>query len=185
MSPLIVGLGGTTRSGSSSEQALRLALLAARNAGARTEIICGRELLLPPYDPSDTARTPEASRLVKLLRECDGVLLASPGYHGSMSGLIKNALDYTEDMRSDVRPYFDGRAVGCIVCAYGWQATGTTLVALRSVIHALRGWPTPLGVGINSGLSVFDSSGNCSDAGVLAQLEMVGQQVVRFANVMR
>jgi len=74
-----------------------------------------------------------------------GLIVASPGFHGGPSGLIKNALDHLEELRGDDRPYLDGRAVGCIVCAAGWQATAT-----RSTVHALRGWPTPLGVTINS-----------------------------------
>jgi FMN reductase len=182
MGPLIVGIGGTTRSGSSSESALRLALASAKDQGARIEIVCGADLILPPFDPSDSARSAGAIRLVQLLRECDGVILSSPGYHGSLSGLLKNALDYTEDMRLDERPYLEGRAVGSIVCAQGWQATGTTLAALRSVVHALRGWPTPLGVCINSGLQVFDGRGVCADSGVDQQLHILGQQVVTFAN---
>jgi FMN reductase len=182
MGPLIVGIGGTTRSGSSSESALRLALAAAKDQGARIEIVCGADLILPPFDPCDSARAAGAIRLIQLLRECDGVILSSPGYHGSLSGLLKNALDYTEDMRLDERPYLEGRAVGSIVCAQGWQATGTTLAALRSVVHALRGWPTPLGVCINSGLKVFDGQGACSDSGVDQQLHVLGQQVLTFAN---
>jgi FMN reductase len=183
MGPLIVGIGGTTRSGSSSESALRLALAAARDEGARIEIVCGTDLVLPPFEPSDSARAAGAIRLVQLLRECDGVILSSPGYHGSMSGLIKNALDYTEDMRLDQRPYLEGRAVGSIVCAQGWQATDTTLVALRSLVHALRGWPTPLGVCINSSLKVFDGHGGaCADSDVQQQLDILGRQVVIFAN---
>ena len=63
---------------------------------------------------------------------------------------IKNALDYAEDTAKDARPYLDGRAVGCIACAYGWQATDSTLIAMRSIVHALRGWPTPLGVAANT-----------------------------------
>lgn len=182
MGPLIVGIGGTTRSGSSSESALRLALAAAKGQGARIEIVCGTDLILPPFDPSNSARAAGAVRLVQLLRECDGVILSSPGYHGSLSGLIKNALDYTEDMRLDERPYLEGRAVGAIACAQGWQATGTTLAALRSIVHALRGWPTPLGVCINSGLKVFDGHGTCADSNVDQQLGILGNQVVTFAN---
>lgn len=181
--PLIVGVGGTPRAGSSSECALRIALAAACSLGARTEIICGAQAVLPIYDPTQPERTPEAQRLIRLLRDCDGVIVASPGYHGSISGLIKNTLDYTEDMRDDSRPYLDGRAVGTIVCANGWQATGTTLVTLRSVVHALRGWPTPMGVAINSMLKVFDAGGRCTDRAVADQLELLASQVVNFARM--
>lgn len=177
---LIVGVGGTTRPGSSSETALRIALAAAERPGVRTQIFAGPSLLLPMFAPERPERSDEARALVAALRRADGIVISSPGYHGSMSGLIKNALDYTEDMRSDPQPYFDGRAVGCIACAAGWQATGSTLAALRSVVHALRGWPTPFGAGINTAEGPFDK-GLCKDASVAAQLCIVGEQVVEFA----
>jgi FMN reductase len=142
---------------------------------------CGRDLLLPIYDPTVSERSEATSRLVSLLRMCDGIVISSPGYHGSISGLVKNAVDYAEDLRDDVRPYFEGRAVGCIVCAYGWQATGTTLVGLRTIVHALRGWPTPFGVTINSAVTRFPAEGGCDDAAVINQLNVLGQQVVGFA----
>ncbi len=179
--PFIVGLGGTTRPGSSTERALGFALAAAEAAGAEVELIGGPDLILPMYSPEAPERTPEARRIVAALRRAHGVIIASPGYHGSLSGLIKNALDYVEDMRGDDAPYLDGRAVGLIACASGWQATGTTLVALRSIIHALRGWPTPLGVGVNTIGGLLDPAGNIADPAIAAQLELLGQQVVEFS----
>ena len=89
--------------------------------------------------------------LVDAVRAADGVIIASPGYHGSISGLVKNGLDGLEDLRDDVRPYLDGRAVGLIVAADGAQAAGATLSTLRNIVHALRGWPTPLGVVLTGG----------------------------------
>jgi FMN reductase len=148
--PRILGLGGTTRQGSTSERALRAALDLAEQAGAQTDIVLADELELPAYAPERGAIGPQADRLLELVRRADGLILASPGFHGGPSGLIKNALDHLEELRGDDRPYLDGRAIGCIVCAAGWQATATTLAALRSTVHALRGWPTPLGVTINS-----------------------------------
>lgn len=183
--PFIVGVGGTTRAGSSSEKALRLALRHAETCDAETAIVAGPDLEIPMYAPERSERDPRAAHLVRLLRRADGVILASPGYHGSISGLLKNALDYIEDMRGDAQPYLDGRAVACIVCAYGWQATGTTLTALRSIVHALRGWPTPLGVGINSAVTGFGEDGSCADGEVGKQLAIIGRQVVEFARMRR
>jgi FMN reductase len=183
--PLVVGLGGSGRAGSSSENALRLSLDAAAECGAITQLFAGADLMVPLYDPSVGARSDGAVRLIDALRRADGVLLASPGYHGSMSGVIKNLLDYIEDLRDDSRPYLDGRAVGCIVCAHGWQATGTTLTALRSVVHALRAWPTPVGVAINSAQNVFDKQGVCSSTSIDTQLRLVARQVVDFARMRR
>jgi FMN reductase len=179
--PLIVGIGGTMRAGSTSEMALRAALGAAQKLGARTRMFSGPDLVMDCYDPGSPVRAGNAVALVAALREADGVLLSSPSYHGSISGLIKNALDYTEDMRCDERPYFDGRAVGCIVCADGAQAMGSTLLALRSVIHALRGWPTPYAAVVNSSLKPFEADGNVKDIEVARQLQIVAGQVVEFA----
>ena len=181
--PLIVGIGGTTRDGSSSEKALRIALDAAEELGAETKIFSGSNLVLPMYDPAVTERSLNAIELVESLRSCDGVIVTSPGYHGTISGMVKNALDYVEDMNKDPRVYLDGRAVGCIACAYGWQATGSTMSTLRSIVHALRGWPTPLGVAVNSIETSFDENGVCSDEKVNGMLKILAKQVYDFAQM--
>lgn len=179
--PVIVGIGGTTRAGSSTEKALRFALNAAKALGAETVLLGASDIELPPYAPERPERTPEAKRLVAELRRAHGIIIASPGYHGGVSGLLKNALDYTEDMRTDERVYFDGRSVGCIVTAAGWQGTTTTLSALRSIVHALRGWPTPLGVCINSTEPAFSDDGSCISQSIADQLELLAQQTIEFA----
>jgi FMN reductase len=120
--------------------------------------------------------------LVTAIRAADGVIIASPGYHGSISGLVKNAIDFVEDTAKDARVYLDGVPVGLIATAYGWQATGSTLATLRSIVHALRGWPTPLGAAINSSGGIF-RDGLCSDPSAASQLELVGRQVTRFARL--
>ncbi len=174
----VVGLGGTYRPHSSTELALRIALQGAADQGAEVELFGASALDLPMYRPDNPS--PAATALVTAVREADGIIIASPGYHGGISGLVKNALDYLEELRDDPAPYLHDRGVGCIVTAAGWQATTTTLMALRSVVHALRGWPTPLGVGINSLETKFTEDG-CSSPAVAAQLRLVGEQVVHFA----
>ncbi|TDD08146.1 NADPH-dependent oxidoreductase [Saccharopolyspora terrae] len=181
MTVTVVGIGGSVRPDSQSERVLHAALEGARESGAKVRAITGADLALPFYDPHVTDRSPLATELVEALRGADGVLISSPGYHGMVSGLVKNALDYVEDLRGDSRPYFDGRAVGCIGVAYGWQATVTTLQALRSVVHALRGWPTPLGGAVNSAETRFGPGGACDDEKVGATLRTIGRQVVEFA----
>jgi FMN reductase len=180
-SPLILGIGGTTRAGSASERALRHVLAHARALGARTELLTGPQLVLPIYVPSEGERDLAVHALVSALRRATGIVVASPGYHGSLSGLIKNALDYAEDLRDDQPPYFEDRAVGLIACATGWQATGATLAALRSIVHALRGWPTPLGVAVNTSECRFDAEDRPSSPAVDRQLQILAAQVVRFA----
>jgi FMN reductase len=183
--PFIVGIGGTPRPGSSTERALAVSLKAAEAAGAETLLLSGPNLVLPMYVPGDGERVGEARDLVAAFRRCNGVIIASPAYHGSISGLVKNALDYTEDLRTDDRVYLDGLAIGCIATAGGWQAAGQTLAALRAIAHALRGWPTPLGAMLNTATKMFDEEGNCLDLSSKFQLETVGRQVVEFAQMQR
>src|SRR5215475_12316792 len=115
--------------------AMRHVLQAAGARGARTALLSGPALELPMYQPDNPARNALATSLVAELARADGIIIASPGYHGSISGLVKNALDYAEDLRHDARPYFSGRAVGCIATGGGWPGAINTLGALRDIVH--------------------------------------------------
>jgi FMN reductase len=181
--PFIVGLGGTTRPGSTSERALQVALARAQALGCETLALAGPQLPGDIFDPSRPDRSEAARRLVEALRRADGVLIATPAYHGGISGLVKNALDFTEDLRDGPRVYLQGRAVGCIVCADGAQAMGSTLAALRAIVHALRGWPTPFGAAINSSSKPFGAPGQAADGAAISACELVADEVVGFARM--
>ena len=160
---------------------MRHALEAAERAGARTKLICGPALELPMYQPENPSRSDAARDLVAQLALADGIIIGSPGYHGSISGLVKNALDYAEDLRGDARPYFSGRAVGCIATAGGWPGAVNTLGALRDIVHSLRGWPTPLGAAINTSERTFDEAGKCVVPRVAQMLDSIADEVLGFA----
>jgi FMN reductase len=178
----VLCIGGSTRPGSGSESAVKVCAAAAREAGAEVDLILSRDLMFPIYDTETPERDPRAQRFVEAVRAADALIVASPGYHGSMSGMIKNALDYIEDTNKDDRVYLDGMPVGCVAVAYGWQATVSTLSSLRVTVHALRGWPSPLGATVNaSGGKIFDADGTCTDDGARFQLQTVATQVVEFA----
>ena len=182
--PVIVGIGGTIRAGSTTETALICSLRAAEALGAETRLFGGEFLAkLPIFDPRPCEATPEQMELVEAVRAADGVIVATPGYHGSISGVVKNALDTLEITAKDPAPYFHGKAVGAVVTAYGWQATGSTLSALRAIIHAMRGWPTPFGAALNSTAGLFDEAGACRDPKDAWQLTTVAEQVMEFARM--
>jgi FMN reductase len=182
--PLILGLGGTIRAGSSTEKALVCALARAEALGAETRLLGGAFLgSLPIFDPRPCPSTDAQLELAAAVREADGVIVASPGYHGSISGVIKNALDTLELTGKDAEPYLTAKPVGTIITAAGAQAGGTTLMALRAIIHALRGWPTPFGAALNSAADLFDESGACRDDKDAWQLDTVAEQVMAFANM--
>jgi FMN reductase len=179
----ILGIGGSTRSGSTAECALRASLAVAEKHGAEVRALGGADLMMPLYDPAAARLDPAARVLLDEVVRADGVVLASPAYHGSTSGLVKNALDHVEELRGHERPYLSGRAVGCLTVAQGWQSGVATLSALRTIVHALRGWPTPLGVVVNTAVAGFTPSGECADEHLQAQIETMTRQVVDFARL--
>ncbi|MCR5877985.1 NADPH-dependent FMN reductase [Phenylobacterium sp. J367] len=180
--PRIVGLGGTIRPGSTSEKALLRSLRTAEAAGADVCLLGGEFMSrLPVFDPRPGEVTDAQRELAEAVRGADGIIVATPGYHGSMSGIVKNALDTLELTRSDPQPYFSGKPVGVIVTADGWQAAGTTLMAVRAIIHALRGWPTPFGAALNATTGLFDEAGECLVDKDAWQLATVAEQVMDFA----
>lgn len=176
----VVGIGGTLRPGSSSELLARAVLDACAARGAETRMFDGPTLaLMPHFDPSASERNAHQAELVAAVRRADAIVIASPGYHGGVSGLVKNAIDLLEDLREDARPYFDGRPVGLIVSAAGWQAGGVILSALRDIVHAMRGWPTPIGIAVNSvAQRPFDAVGRLADPALEAQIVALAQQLL-------
>jgi len=176
----VVGIGGSVDAGSQSDRVLRSVLTAVEKLGAEVSVYSGFDLDLPPYH-SGAVVPDSVAEYIAAVRQADAVVITSPGYHGTISGLVKNALDYLEELRGDDRPYLDGRAVGLVAVARGWQASVSTLATLRQVVHALRGWPTPLGLAINSSATTFDESGYTADDSVAGSITVLARQLVDFA----
>ncbi len=181
---LVVGIGGTTRPNSSSERLVRAVLTEVETQGFATQMFGGADLAqLPHFAPENSARTAEQTRLVEAVRDCDGLVLGTPGYHGGVSGLVKNAIDLLEDLRGDTRCYFSGRGVGVVVTAAGWQACGTTLSAMRDIVHAMRGWPTPIGIGINTvAENPFAADGAIATVAVAELIRAMATQIIEPAS---
>ena len=180
----VVGIGGSVDPQSQSDRALRAVLASVTELGASVTHFSGASLDLPPYH-SDAEVPLRARDYIESVRKADAVVIASPGYHGTVSGLVKNALDYLEELRRDPRPYLDGRPVGVLAVARGWQASVGTLGTLREVVHALRGWPTPLGAAINSAENVFDETGACLVPRVGQMLDLIAGEAMSFARSVR
>ncbi len=179
----VVGIGGTLRAGSTSLGALRRALEGAADAGAETELLDLNELRLPMYEPglSLEEHGPEAEHFVDAMREADALVLSTAGYHGTLAGVTKNALDFAQFLSRDERPYFDGRVVGLISTAGGEQAAANANGAMVDVVHALRGVAAPLMVGIPRAWKVTDDAGYVTDDDHGQRLDRLGTLVVELA----
>lgn len=181
---LVVGIGGSRRPGSSTEQVIATVLGELASRGAVTKLYGGESLLFPHYEPG-APLTPAAADYIATVRAADAIVLGSPGYHGGISGLVKNAVDYLEELRDDPAPYLEGKAVGCVTTAHGWQAAVSTLSALRQTVHALRGWPTPYGIAMNVASGQYSFDGRFPGQRADESTGIVASQIMQFVTAFR
>ena len=148
----------------------------------QTRMVSGPALAsLPHYDPSCAERSDKQVEFVNAIREASGLVIGSPGYHGGVSGLVKNAIDLLEDTAKDDRPYLTDMPVAIIVSAAGWQASAVTLTSLRSIVHALRGWPTPLGITVNTTAQTVFEDGILVDSSIRNAVSLQASQILHLA----
>jgi FMN reductase len=177
----LAAIGGTFRPGSSTERALQIASAAAAAAGMEVTCFDGAYIASLPHFRGPEWSEDDGRDMLDAVRGADGLLIATPGYHGTISGMVKNAIDYFEELANDSRPYLEGRPVGLIATAFGHQAANSSINTLRTIVHSLRGWPTPFGAALQIDPETFDDCGACLNSAVREQLELVGRQVAQGA----
>lgn len=174
----VVGLGGSLAARSSTLAALRIALEGAREAGARSDIFDVRAMDLPMYDPDFETVPPAVSRLCDAVYRADGLLWASPLYHGTISGSFKNALDWLELLSDRTPPYLTDKVVGLISTAGGTQGL-QAVNTMEFIVRALRGWAVPLVIPIPQAWRMYDKEGHWHDLRIAEQLQALGKEVTR------
>lgn len=179
-SPLLVGLGGTLRENSRTRSALHAALAIAQTRGARTELLDLRELNLPMYVPDwsiedyPAQQRASVTRFIDACRNAEAMLWASPTYHGTLSGVLKNALDYIELMSKDPAPYLQGRAVGLIAVA-----DPLTFGAMVNAVYELRAWLAPTWVTLAR--ADFDANYHLGNPRAQRRLARLVDELLEFA----
>lgn len=180
----VVGIGGTLRKNSTGLGALKRVLQAAEEAEAETELLDLRELDLPMYTPGKKLGEYGANveRFLEGIREADAVVISTAAYHGTLAGVTKNALDFTQFLARDENPYLDGKVVGLVATAGGDQAATNATGALVHVVHALRGIVAPLMVPIPKARQLSDDEGNITDENYGGRLDNLGELLVDLAS---
>jgi FMN reductase len=176
----IVGLGGSLAAISQSRAALATALEGAEAAGAETELLDIRELDLPMYNPDAHEPTVAAARVIESLYAADGLIWSSPLYQGSISGALKNALDWLHLLGDREPPYLQDKVIG-LICASGGAQALQAINTMEFSVRALRAWAVPYVVPVASAARVFDEAGRIQDQAIEQQLKLLGSEVVRVA----
>ena len=138
----IIGVGGSLASASKSRAALQQALEGASAAGAETRLLDLRELALPMYNPDDDEPNDAAAELIETCYAADGLLWSSPLYQGTISGALKNALDWLHLLGPREPPYLHDKVIGLISAAGGTQGL-QAINTMEFAVRALRGWAVP------------------------------------------
>lgn len=174
----IVAICGSMRGDQSyTRKALKLALEAATKTGATVDLVDLATYSLPLCgSPDDTGDNPQIIEIRERVRAAQGILLGSPEYHNSFSGVLKNALDL---MGSEE---FRGKIVGLLGVAGGSAGAVNTLGHLRVVVRGLGGWSLPVQISIPNVSSAFHRN-QIIDPGLQQRIEFFGKELVRFARL--
>lgn len=173
----VIGISGSRRSGSYTRMAVEIALKGAQEAGAQIRLVDLKDYDLSFCDGEDQENglSEDVFRLRREVSQSHGLILGTPDYHGSFSGVLKNALDLMG---------FDeiaGKMIGLVGVAGGIMGANHALDGLRSIGRALHAWVIPEQASIPEAYKVFDSSGNMVDRNLEKRVRGVGHQVARFA----
>ena len=139
-----------------------------------------RELALPMYNPDDDEPGEAATRVIESCYLADGLIWSSPLYQGTISGALKNALDWLHLLGPREPSYLHDKVIGLISAAGGTQGL-QAINTMEFATRALRGWAVPYVVPVAAAASVFDAEGRIQDQAVGLQLERLGHEVVRVA----
>src|SRR6266540_2529918 len=163
--PKILAFAGSVRSGSYNKKLVKVAAEHARAAGAEVTLIDLRELALPLFDQDfeEAHGLPDnAKKLKSLMREHDGFLISSPEYNSSITGLLKNAIDWASRTETDDEPplvCFRGKVAGLVSASPGQLGGLRGLVHLRAILGNIGVLVIPDQVSIPTAHEAFDEAG--------------------------
>ncbi len=176
----ITGICGSLIANGSTKKALTIALSGAAELGAETTLLELRDIDLVFYGSVPQGEyPPDIVRLRDEIRNSQGIILATPEYHGSLSGALKNMLDL---MSIDD---FETKIVGLVGVAGGHIGAIHSLDTMKTICRNLHCWVLPQEVSIANSGQAFNDDGTVTDPSLEERLLNVGRQVVKFADVQK
>ncbi|MBW4418399.1 MAG: NAD(P)H-dependent oxidoreductase [Myxacorys californica WJT36-NPBG1] len=167
-----VGIAGSLRPESYTFQALTQAVDRLKALDAEVEVLDLRTMNLPLSNGgNDYPDHPDVERLRTAVKEADGLILATPEYHGSVSGVLKNALDL---MSFD---QLDGKVTG-LISVLGGQPNSNALNHLRLIMRWVHAWVIPEQVSIGQVWKAFGQDGKLLDEGLAKRFDQFAQSLL-------
>ena len=174
----VIGLAGEYRATSKSGMLVNLALAMAKDQGADVEFWDLAERPLPLVGEEGCWAHPNVKSFQSLLEQSDAFFLASPEYHGTMSGVMKNTMDWMYDK------HVGGKVFG-LMSTLGGVTNANTLNHMRISLRWLHGWPVPEQLAIGHVKEAFDEAGELVDDELRQRLSSVVNSVLTAAKKLR
>jgi FMN reductase len=171
----VLGVGGSMREGSFSTRAVGVALEMTHELGAETRLLDLREIDLPMFRPERESVPNVVLDVAEAVAWADVYILGTPDYHGSMSGTLKNFLDYHWKE-------FAGKLFATL-CASHEQGL-TVMDQVRTAVRQCYGWSLPYGVSLHSRQD-FDTAGEISNSRLRQRIAMISRDVVVYGALLR
>jgi FMN reductase len=168
-----LAVGSSLREGSYSTLVAKMTLDLSKNYGAVTNFLDLRHAKLPIYDPDDSIQNIQEAR--HLVEWADAFVLASPDYHGSMSGALKNFLDHFWEE-------FAGKTFGYICASH--EKGLTVMDQMRTAVRQCYGWSLPYGISID-GEQDFNDHGEIINILLNRRLRMLARDLVVYGSLIR
>lgn len=171
----ILGIAGSLRQGSYNRYALEAAQKM-MPAGATLEIF-GLEGI-PPYN-QDLENPPPSTvaELKSRIRAADAILFATPEYNYSVSGVLKNAIDWASRPKGESA--WNGKPAGIMGASLSSLGTARAQYHLRQIFVTLNMHPLNAPeVMIANAPDKFDDQGNLTDEVTLEMIRMLLRALV-------
>lgn len=166
----ILAFAGSTRAGSFNKQLLSQAVVAANHQGVQITHIDLKDFPLPLYDGDleESAGLPESAKHLKaLFMDHQGLLLACPEYNSSISGVLKNTLDWVSRPVPEESEYlicFKDKVAALMSASPGELGGLRGLVVVRSMLENVGTMVLPSQVTLPKANEKFDPNGRLLDA---------------------
>lgn len=149
----IVLLAGSNRKDANSTKLLRYMAKELGKKGVHAVVIDLWDKPVPLYSP-DQKDQPDrnTAEMIRLVQEADGIVLGTPEYHGSISGVLKNALDYLGGQQFSGKPVLSASSSGGAVGV-------ASLTHLQDIVRNLHGINCPEWVSLGGDNRRFDELG--------------------------
>ncbi len=186
----ILAFAGSTRTHSSNKQLIRAAAALAERAGHEVTAVDLRDYALPLYDgdlEESEGLPAKALDLKKLIHEHDAVLISSPEYNSSVSGVLKNTIDWTSRPGGEDDPgkvWFE-KPVALLSASPGGLGGIRALNHLRAILQNLTAFVIPSQFALARSHEAFAEDGSLKSADAQKAVEAVIAQLARAADGLR